>query len=328
MRDAQDVRDRGRLVAGLAGLIGRSTAATSQPIVVRLPAHVFGQTQRADARAVSARWGKGPGRVGFEHAEYGPTGGSPFDVVQGVVCILDQHNGRALVFERGRAPHALPLRVAGSSGDRLRSVESDLAVGRDGIPYVLEPVASGGEPLLPSFPPGGGAQIAAVSMTGSHPIVRTAGATAYVTEGYLGLWTPLMRAGHDARRLPTSRGRPFADGSNVFASTSGTIASVILSRPDRTHTTWQISMGADRSLEDAEPVGRNAAVVLHVVRGNRAEYEVLLLGSRGLLRRFSTPADDYVEKAPYADFRIDGASLYRLGSNRAGVFVDRYDLAS
>jgi hypothetical protein len=105
-------------VVALAAAVGRSTAAgSSNPIVIRLPAHVVGQTKVPDGgRLVDARWGKGPGQVGLVHAEFGPTGGSSFDVLLGVVCILDQHNGRVLVFEQGKAPRATRLVVTGAAG--------------------------------------------------------------------------------------------------------------------------------------------------------------------------------------------------------------------
>jgi len=34
---------------------------------------------------------------------------------------------------------------------------------------------------------------------------------------------------------------------------------------------------------------------------------------------------EWAESAPLARFRLVGSSLYRLGSTRAGLFVDRFD---
>ena len=56
------------------------------------------------------------------------------------------------------------------------------------------------------------------------------------------------------------------------------------------------------------------------------EFEVLVLDRGGLVRRFSVPSAAWAETAPLARFRLVGTSLYQLGSDSTGVFVDRYDL--
>jgi hypothetical protein len=41
---------------------------------------------------------------------------------------------------------------------------------------------------------------------------------------------------------------------------------------------------------------------------------------------FAVESLEWAESAPLARFRLAGSSLYRLGSTRAGLFVDRFDL--
>jgi hypothetical protein len=196
------------VLAALASVVGRSTAAGSGVIVVHLPKHVFGHTKVPDGgRVVDARWGKGQGQVGFVKAEYGPTGGSSFDAILGIVCILDQHNGRVLVFEPDKPPRTVPLVVTGLAGKVFRGVESSMAVDDDGRIYVLEPVDSiHHSPTLRSFPARGGAPLAAVATDGSNPIVRASGKTAYVSQSYAGPWQAKMKAGRPtgARPVPSA----------------------------------------------------------------------------------------------------------------------------
>jgi hypothetical protein len=53
---------------------------------------------------------------------------------------------------------------------------------------------------------------------------------------------------------------------------------------------------------------------------------VLVLDRNGIADEFSVESLEWAESAPLARFRVSGASLYRLGSTRAGLFVDRFDL--
>jgi hypothetical protein len=314
-------------LAALAGVVGRSTAAgTSNPIVVRLPRHVFGQTKVPDGgRLVNAGWGKGPGQVGLVHAESGPTGGSSFDVLLGVVCILDQHNGRVLVFEQGKAPRATRLVVTGAAGSVFRNVESSLAVGSDGTIYVLEPVDSlHRKPTLRSFRLGGGPPIATTATAGSNPIVRASGKDVFVSQTVAGTWRRVMTAGHAAGGSPT-RYRLFPDGSKVeIAPSTKPPVNVTLTRANGTRSSWRVSSPTPIAPEDAEPVGNNLVLVLRVSTSKATEYEVLTLGKSGLVNSYSVPDDDYAETALFDDFRLEGATLYHRGSTKKGVYVDSY----
>ena len=46
--------------------------------------------------------------------------------------------------------------------------------------------------------------------------------------------------------------------------------------------------------------------------------------SGGVVEQFSLPAYDWAQSMPLSRFRLDGSSLYELGSTSSGVFVDRY----
>jgi hypothetical protein len=309
--------------AGLALLVGRSTAASSNTVVVKLPKHVWGHFQQADLRDVDAKWGNGPGQVGLEHAEDGPRGGSSFDVVQGIVCVLDQHNSRVLVFDPRKKPRAIPLKVTGLPGSIFRGVDSSLAVGADGTIYVLEPVDSIHHvPTLRSFRPTGGAALATTSAGGAIA-VRAAGKVAYVGNP-VDVWQRTMTAGKLDRGKAVPY-RPYADGSQIHVSTSGLVT---LKRSDKTTLSWRIAATSPDhvSVANAESFGGIEAVVaLRVNRdGKRTEYEVLILGPHGILQSFSAPDDEYTTTALDDDWRVEGSTIYHRGSTPKGLYVDEY----
>jgi len=320
------------VLASVAVFVGQATASgSSGPIAVRLPKHVFGHFRSPDARMVDARWGEGPGQVGFVKAEYGPTGGSSFDVVQGVVCILDQHNGRILAFEPGNRTRTFPLVVPGLAGKIFRGVESSLAVGTDGTIYVLEPVDSiHHTPTLRSFPARGGAALATRSTQSNITLVRTAGNAAFTSPSVVDPWKQAMKAGRVAPGA-WRNSRPFADGSSVRVHP--------LRKPDNKpqpwvvsmtttsgkQLTWSVSSPNDIQVEDAESFGGiELMLVLNVYTDTRNEYEAVVLGPRGLVDSFSIPGDRYADTAPNDDFRVDGSTLYHRGSTKKGVYVDYY----
>ena len=55
-------------------------------------------------------------------------------------------------------------------------------------------------------------------------------------------------------------------------------------------------------------------------------FVVLVLGSYGLVQRFSVASGSWTETAPLARFRLARGRLYRLRTTPAGAFVDRFDL--
>jgi len=76
----------------------------------------------------------------------------------------------------------------------------------------------------------------------------------------------------------------------------------------------------------AEPLGDRLVVVVRVYDEHSDEFRVLDLDRRGLVREFAVESADWAETAPLSRFRLIGGSLYQLGSNPSGVFVDRYNL--
>jgi hypothetical protein len=67
-------------------------------------------------------------------------------------------------------------------------------------------------------------------------------------------------------------------------------------------------------------------VVTKAYTDDRSEYVVLVLDRYGIVTSFAVESLDWAESAPLARFRLVGSSLYRLGSIRAGLFVDRFDV--
>jgi hypothetical protein len=76
----------------------------------------------------------------------------------------------------------------------------------------------------------------------------------------------------------------------------------------------------------AEPLGNRLVVVVRVYDERSDEFRVLVLDRRGLVQQFAVDSADWAETAPLSRFRLMGGSLYQLGSNPSGAFVDRYDL--
>ena len=76
----------------------------------------------------------------------------------------------------------------------------------------------------------------------------------------------------------------------------------------------------------AEPYGDRLVVVMKTYTDDRSDYAVLVLDRAGVAAEFAVEPLEWAESAPLARFRLAGSSLYRLGSTRTGLFVDRVDL--
>jgi hypothetical protein len=293
---------------------------------------VFGHfTRQPDAGFVDTPWGTGIGQVGLAtpavQSGGGPTGGSSWDVVNDVVCILDEHASRVVVYKRGTAVRPIPLVVPGAAGRDFRNANSSFAVGTDGTIYVLEP-AGGPRPkaTLRSFPASGGKPMATVTVSGSAPIVRTAGKTAYVAASLSGPWVPTMTAGHVKVGSPLAY-RPFGDRSRVqVVSGKGQPIVLTLVTPEGVKKTWRVSSPDDISVADAESYNPNLLLVLQVSRGAKTEYEVVILGGPGVFASWSVPDDHYTSTAPFDDFRVDpsDATLFHRGSTKRHFYVDYF----
>ena len=76
----------------------------------------------------------------------------------------------------------------------------------------------------------------------------------------------------------------------------------------------------------AEPLGNRIVLVAKTYSEDRSEDIVLVLDRTGIVQTFSVDPHEWAESAPLARFRLDGSSLYQLGSAPSGAFVDRFDL--
>jgi hypothetical protein len=167
--------------------------------------------------------------------------------------------------------------------------------------------------------------------------VRLSGSSAYVSEYPSSMWAPVLqsngRAAIDASSQVTREvpGTPGVDG-NVVVSSLGNEIRVGAYLP--VGTTYRLTSArlasatpvADVQLAQVLPSGR-MVVVFSVYTDADHEYEAVVLDSSGsMVEQFSLAAYDWAQSMPLSRFRLDGSSLYELGSTSAGVFVDRYDL--
>src|SRR5262249_16350634 len=76
----------------------------------------------------------------------------------------------------------------------------------------------------------------------------------------------------------------------------------------------------------AEQWGDRLVLVVKAYTDTQDEFEVAVLDRSAIVQQFSVPSRQWANAAPLAYFRLVGGSLYKLGTDSAGVFVDRYDL--
>ena len=295
--------------------------------------HAFGSTLPAAARVAEASWGGGDGQVGLEDGIDQPAGGSAFDVdPAGNVYLLDEANDRLLEFSGSSTPTSVAL-------PGLTGVRGDLRVSAStGTAYVLEmTTANQPAPVLRGYTlqgaPLGASQVADTAAAQ----IRLSGNSAYVSEYPSSMWVPVLQNNGQsavdgstqvARELP---GSPGTDG-NVVVSSLGDEIRVGAYVP--TATAYRVTSArltsstpvADVQLAQVLPSGK-LVVVFSVYTDTDHEYEAVVLDqSGGVVEQFSLPAYDWAQSMPLSRFRLDGSSLYELGSTSTGVFVDRYDL--
>ena len=301
------------------------TYGVPDAIHVRLPPSPFGTT-RHGSRVASAPWGDGPDDLGLESGRSAdPIGASSFDVdAAGSVVLLDEAHRRALRWAPGaREPEPIPLSIDG----RL----ADLAVDKDSI-YVLESVAAHGRrPLVRRFDPAG-RQLDVVETAEQSPSeIRIGPDGPVVLEHPSHLWMSVAAGGHPlppADQLTRGRiGRPLRSGSDVVTLRTGEELRLALVSQGRVERSWRlVSSTAFGEVQLAEPLGNRLVVVVRVYDDASDEFRILLLDRRGLVQQFSVDSVDWAESAPLSRFRLAGNSLYQLGSNPSGAFVDRFDL--
>jgi hypothetical protein len=145
-------------------------------------------------------------------------------------------------------------------------------------------------------------------------------------------WLPVAEHGAALSRAAQAKrgriGRPLATGREVVVERVGTgelrlaeLAGDVVVR------SWRITSATPLGeVQLAELYGNHLVVVTKTYTDDRSEYVVLVLDRSGIVSSFAVESLEWAESAPLARFRLAGASLYRLGSTRAGLFVDRFDL--
>jgi hypothetical protein len=298
-----------------------------EPVAVDLGLHSFGMPRSASARAAAAEWGEGPTDVGLEEGRtLAPIGASAFDVdAFGNIVILDQAHRRLLQWERGASrPLGVDVPVDGAL--------ADLILGGDGSIYVMESVAHGDRrPMIRRFDTDG-RELDAVEAADRTPSqIRMGPAGPVVLQQPSNQWMPVAAAGVPVppaqQRRAARSGRPLRGGGEVVALRRDHEILLALLRNGEVRTSWRVSSTTPvAEVQLAEPLGRRLVAVVRVYAGGQDEFEVVILDRRGLVERFSIPSADWAETAPLGRFRLVGSSLYRLGSDPTGAFVDRFDL--
>ena len=293
---------------------------------VALGAHAFGRDRAPDERVVAAAWGSEVGEAGLVGSrELGFVGPSSFDVAaDGSVAVLDQVNARVQHWSRGGVK-ATTLEVSGGL--------ADFALEPGGVIDVLEPPSRvHPAPILRSFRGDGTERWAQRLSDRTWAKLAVGPAGPVVQQQPSEQWLPaavhgaaLGRAAQAGHGRP---GRPFAHGREVVVQRVGSaelrLAELVSNVVVRS---WRITSATPLGeVQLAEPHGNRLVVVTKTYTDDRSEYVVLVLDRSGIANSFAVESLEWAESAPLARFRLCGSSLYRLGSTRAGLFVDRFDV--
>jgi hypothetical protein len=294
---------------------------------VVLGTHTFGRGRAVDERVVAARWGSDVGEVGLAGSrELGFTGPSSFDVAaDGAVAVLDQVNARVERWLRAGV-EATNLEVSGGL--------ADFALEPAGTMDVLEPPnRTTPAPVLRSFGGDGSPRWAQRLSDRTWAKLAAGPVGPTVQQQPSEQWLPVAEHGapldRPAQALRGRPGRPFANGREVVVERVGAgelrLAELVGNAVVRS---WRITSATPLGeVQLAEPHGNRLVVVTKMYTDDRSEYVVLVLDRSGVANRFAVESLEWAESAPLARFRLAGsASLYRLGSTRAGLFVDRFDV--
>ena len=293
---------------------------------VSLGVHVFGRGRSADERVVAAAWGSEVGQAGLVGSrELGFVGPSSFDVAaDGSVAVLDQVNTRVERWSRSGVK-ATTVDVSGGLGD--------FALEPGGTMDVLEPPNRvSPAPVLRSFR-GDGTLRWAQRLSDRTWAKLAAGPSGPVVQQQPSeQWLPIAEHGAALSRAAQAErgrvGRPFANGREVVVERAG-VGELRLAElaGDVVVRSWRITSATPLGeVQLAELYGSHLVVVTKTYTDDRGEYVGLVLDRAGVLSSFAVESLEWAESAPLARFRLAGASLYRLGSTRAGLFVDRFDL--
>src|SRR6266571_4432770 len=285
-----------------------------------------GATMTLPAGGEAAPRGSDVGEVGLAGSrELGFGGPSSFDVASdGTVAVLDQVNTRIQRWSRAGVK-ATSVDVSGGL--------ADFALETDRTMDVLEPPnRTSPAPVLRSFR-GDGTQRWAQRLSDRTWAKLAAGPSGPVVQQQPSeQWLPVAEHGAALSRPAQAGhgriGRPFASGREVVVERVGTgelrlaeLAGDVVVR------SWRITSATPLGeVQLAEPYGNHLVVVTKTYTDDQSEYVTLVLDRSGVVSSFAVESLEWAESAPLARFRLAGDSLYRLGSTRAGLFVDRFDL--
>jgi hypothetical protein len=296
-------------------------------IHVDLGTHRFEEPARAGERVAAAAWGDGPSEAGLELGRnLPPIGASAFDVDDGgTVVLLDQAHRRLLRWSRGaRSPTQVPLEVDGTL--------ADMTVAPDGTVYVLESVGRAGRtPLVRRFDSDGRSLGSTETAESRSSQIRPGASGPVVLQQPSQQWMPVAAAGSligpDGQRRNGRSGRLHGSGTEVIVLRHDNEIRVALARAAGVLLSWRItSETALAEVQLAEPLGNQLVLVTRVYADDRDRFLVLVLDRSGVRRSFALESAEWAEAAPLARFRLVGPSVFQLGSTRAGIFVDRFDL--
>jgi hypothetical protein len=293
---------------------------------VSLGAHTFGNDRPPDERVVAAHWGSDVGEAGLAGSrDLGFSGPSSFDVAAGgTVAVLDQVNSRVERWSR-RGVRATNVGVSGGL--------ADFALEAGGSMDVLEPpnrlIPA---PVLRSFREDGSARWTQRLSDRTWAKLAVGPAGPIVQQQPSEQWLPVAEHGAALGRPAQAErgrpGRPLANGRElVIERVGGGELRLAELEGNTVGRSWRITSATPLGeVQLAEPNGNRVAVVTKTYTDDRSEYVVLVLDRSGIVFSFALESLEWAESAPLARFRLAGSSLYRLGSTRAGLFVDRFDM--
>jgi hypothetical protein len=133
--------------------------------------------------------------------------------------------------------------------------------------------------------------------------------------------------GPEQQRRGGRNGRPLRGGGEIAVLRHGKEIRVAQLSNGRVRRAWIISSPtALAEVQLAEPRGLHLVLVVRAYTDASDEFVVLILGQKGLMQEFTVASADWAEAAPLGRFRLVDRSLFQLGSDATGAFVERFDL--
>lgn len=286
---------------------------------VELGRHRFGDT-RGGERVISARFGAGHGQLGRLRS----VGPSAFAIARDAsIVVLDQINRRLAKYRGSRVTYA-PIRFLGGEGD--------LDIGPNGTIYVLDRGAATSHVAYVRSYDAAMKPLAATRLGDDQGNVLRVGVQGALVHALPSeQWLPvgggrelLEPAEQRARARPA---QTFAGGVEVAVDAGPRETRVALFRRDRVVASWAVrSRTPLGEVQLAEPYGGGILLVLRLLSGPHAEWQVMRLLPTGAGGNFSIAPVEAADAAPRSRLRRHGATLYVLQSARNGASVVRYRL--